>query len=282
MKSKGLTINQNLYLSILSLFEKSNNDNKAYELFDEISKNGIKPTEEMFKLLINLQLKSHLVDRAIPLFKNMLLSKVTPSKSLCDLLINQCKEQKQDGEGFELLILITHETFKLDDEIYESQIDNILKSTQFKVNEKVEFLSRLLVALKENNYQISISSFDRLSKYILQNKTLNRLSTFNESSIYSSAPTNTVIPNKYENEGYNNNNGRNPFVRQRNQYPQQGQNYNSNGQGYYPNNQKYNQHQGSYYANTNNGYNNNFSQSKSLYNTEAPKLNFRRGENFNK
>lgn len=211
MKQKGLRIGVQTYTVLMKLYCKMGNSSKAFELFDDMVNKEITLTENVYQMLIELHIKGNYLSRAISLFKNMLISKISPSNCLYEILITACRNKGKDGEGLELVMSALNEKIKIENSVIDKVIENIIASNQLQIAEKIDILSRFSMLLKELSLLISSLSYDKLSKFLFQNKTLNKLSSFSESSIYSTAPVpNTVTQiynsgNRFENNVNNSN-----------------------------------------------------------------------------
>ena len=199
MKQKGFTIGLVTYGVLMKLYVNQGNCNKALELFDDMLKNDITPNESIYQMVIDLQIKSNFFSRAIALFKNMLIAKISPSSHLYESIINACKSNGKDCEGLEILMCALTEKIKIDNLVIDKLIENIIKTQNTSMNEKVEILSSFSILLKELNMQIMCNTYDKLSKFLFQNKTLGKLTSFSESSIYSTSPVNNTVTIYYQN-----------------------------------------------------------------------------------
>jgi pentatricopeptide repeat protein len=203
MKNKGFEIGSGTYGVLMKLFQLKGDHQKAYDLLDDMFKKEITPTESIYQTVIELQIKGKNLSRAIALFKNMLLAKIVPSNPLCETVINACKAYGKDVEGLELVMSAMNEKIKIDNSIIDKLIDGIISSYHLQVPEKIDILSKFSMTLKELSLLINCLTYDRLSKFLFQNKTLNKLSSFSESSIYSTAPVaNTVTANYTSNNKF--------------------------------------------------------------------------------
>ena len=299
MKLRGFEIGTITYTVLLKLYNIMGNSMKAYELFEDMKKKEIPLTENIYQIIIDVHMKGNFFNKVITLFNNMLLQKIVPSNTLFESIINFCKAKGKDIEGLEILMSALSNKVKIDNSTIDNLIDNIIKSNNLQIGEKIEILSKFSMVLKELSLMISCVTYDKMSKFLFQNKTLNKLSSFNESSIYSTLPVaNTITPSYssnrscYENEPTNNSNetydyrgsgydnfslSRNPFMKKQgnmNNYPSK---HNNTGNQFqhnnkYSNNKYFNDDLGQFGDNShrvNSNYNNNTNynsnNSNSLY-----------------
>ena len=211
MKYKGFEIGVLTYSLIMKLYYNMGNSRKALELLDDMMKKEMILTENIYQMVIELQIKGNHLNRAIALIKNLLLGNILPSNSLLSMIFHSCNEKGKGLEGMEIVMSCLSKKIKIDNMVIDSLIDNVISSNQLQISEKIDILCRFSMLLKELNMQISNLTYDKLSKFLFQNKTLNKLSSFSESSIYSTAPiVNTITPsystNRVESVNENTNN----------------------------------------------------------------------------
>jgi len=178
------------------------NTQKCVELYDDITKAGIKPNSEIYIIALNQHIKANLIEQPINIFRKMIALKMDPEKKLFEIMVKSCMEKGKDKEAFDFSLSGLKCGYKFDDEMYNVLVDNLLNNEKCKTQEKFDFLNRLNKEIKYKGIKLNQNATERSSKFIIQNKVV-KPSLYTSNSLYcfnNQENNNPNLPNSTNNQ----------------------------------------------------------------------------------
>jgi hypothetical protein len=162
--NKGTILSLQSYEFLSGIYEK--NANNSYILFDEMIKNEIIPTLQIYNSIIKSQINFEYIDRAISIFKNLLTCKVSADFMLFDLIIKSCLKFRRVKEGSEFAYQAVKNNVLLDEAVQYKIIDDIIADENMKPFEKVESMTTFTEELKKKNFYLKQTMREKVERFI--------------------------------------------------------------------------------------------------------------------
>ena len=161
---KNIVLTLSTYEYLSSLYSK--NSSRSYSLFDELNKNNIKPSLNVYQFLLKTQLDSDNIERAITIFKNMILNNIVAEFMLYDLMIKSCLKFKRTKDSADFTIHAIKNNVILGETIYYKIIDEIISDEGVKSLERADIMSEFVEELKNKNFSLRQNVKEKVDRFI--------------------------------------------------------------------------------------------------------------------
>jgi pentatricopeptide repeat protein len=148
------------------LIKMSKDEQKAQRLFEEMEKEGIKPSLVTYTTLMQTYIKNKKLNLALKVFEEIKQKGFKPDQVTYNFIINGCAFNQKLEKAIEILIESINIGIKINWESYNNVCEYLMTNKFMKPNERSNFAQNILKALRERNFQINDEVYNKLVKLI--------------------------------------------------------------------------------------------------------------------
>jgi pentatricopeptide repeat protein len=142
------------------------NEEKCIEILDKMNGMMVIPTYDIYYAIMTLFLKNKKVNQALGMFNDMKVNGVEINENTYYVIIKGCLDCDKVEQGSEILLDCVRNRIELNRDIYNQVALRLVNNAMMKQNEKVYYVSELLVEFKRLSIKINNSTFFTMLKIV--------------------------------------------------------------------------------------------------------------------
>lgn len=171
MKASNIKPTSIIYSIIMKMYSYQGEYKKCQDTFELMTKNNIKATVVAYTTIIQMYLKQKKFNEAISKFEEMKKNNLKPDFIIYNFMINNCTFNKKIEKAIEYLIESIEQKIKLNDDTYANCVEYLINNKFMNSNQRISYATKILKALKENNFSIKYEIYSKIVKVIYKNNT---------------------------------------------------------------------------------------------------------------
>jgi len=155
------------YSILIKIYTGMGETNKAYEVLDAMKKQGVYPEVIVYTCLIQTAFRDKKFFYAISLFEQMKKEGKKSDHVLYNTIVNGCLYNQHWAMAYDYTMEAFKSNVRMAEDIYKNLIEKLCANyCNLKVNQKCEFITKVLKELKDKNIQINYDTYSKAAKLI--------------------------------------------------------------------------------------------------------------------